>query len=98
MKGDNNDYINSFGIKSEVGKCQFEVGPNGLRQEYCFIENNLIPGLVKYFKDKQAKTGTKCKKFTLSDFNESSPSIMYGEAQGRMGNQLLFYALMYQLG
>lgn len=96
--GDEEDAINSFGIKSEVGKCKVKIGPNGIRQEYCYIENSLIPGLVKYFKDEQAKTGTKCKRFRLSDFNENSSSIMYGEASGRMGNQLLFFALMYQLG
>ena len=90
--------INSFGIKSEVGKCNFKNGPNGLRQEYCYIENDVVPGLVKYFKDEQEKTGKNCKKFKLSDFDENSPSMMYGEASGRMGNQLLGYAMMHQLG
>ena len=96
--GDEVEAINSFGIKSEVGKCNFKNGPNGLRQEYCYIENDVVPGLVKYFKDEQEKTGKNCKKFKLSDFDENSPSMMYGEASGRMGNQLLGYAMMYQLG
>ena len=96
--GDEEEAINSFAIKSAVGKCRFNVAPHGSRQEYCYIKNNAIPGLVKYFKDEQAKTGTNCKEFKLSDFNENSSSIMYGEASGRMGNQLLFYALLYQLG
>jgi len=57
--GDDVEAINSFGIKSEVGKCNFKNGPNGLRQEYCYIENDVVPGLVKYFKDEQEKTGKK---------------------------------------
>ena len=96
--GSDEDVINSFGIKSKVGKCNLKNGPNGFRQEYCHIENDLIPGLVKYFKDKQKETGKKCKKFKLSDFDEKSPSIMYLDASGRMGNQLLGYAMLYQLG
>ena len=95
---DEAEAINRFAIKSAVGKCRFNVGPHGSRQEYCYITNNAIPGLVKYFKDEQAKTGTNCKEFKLSDFNEHSSCIMYGEASGRMGNQLLFYALLYQQG
>ena len=96
--GDEVEAINSFGIKSEVGKCNFKNGPNGLRQEYCYIENDVVPGLVKYFKDEQEKTGKNCKKFKLSDFDENSSSIVYGEASGRLGNQLLLYAVIYQLG
>ena len=96
--GDWEEFIDSFGIKSNVGKCNSKNKPNGVRQEYCYIENDAIPGLVRYFKDEQEKTGRKCKKFKLSDFNENSSTLMYGEASGRMGNQLLFYALMYQLG
>ena len=96
--GNDEDAIDSFGIKSQVGNCNFKSGPNGLQQQYCYIDNNAIPGLAQYFKDEQAKTGTKCNMFDLSDFNENSSSIMYGEASGRMGNQLLFYAMMHQLG
>ena len=92
------DVINSFGIKSKAGKCNIKSGPNGLKHEYCYIENNVIPGLVSYFKDKQSATGAKCKRFKASDFDENSPSIMYLEASGRMGNQLLGYAMLYQLG
>ena len=97
-QGYNEDIINSFGIKSKVGKCKMKSGPHGLRQEYCYIDNDMIPGLVSYFKDKQSETGKNCKTFKLSDFNEYSPSIMYLDASGRMGNQLLGYAMLYQLG
>ena len=95
---DTEDAINSFGIKSKVGKCNIGSGPNGFTQEYCYINNDIIPGLVRYFKDKQNETGKNCKTFKLSDFNEDSPSIMYLDALGRMGNQLLGYATVYQLG
>ena len=97
-KGYNEDVINSFGIKSKVGKCKMESGQNGHRQEYCYIDNDMVPGLVSYFKDKQTETGKNCTAFKLSDFNEDSPSIMYLDASGRIGNQLLGYAMLYQLG
>ena len=96
--GNDEDAIDSFGMKSQVGNCNFKSGPNGLKQQHCQIDNDAIPGLSQYFEEEQAKTGTKCNKFDLSDFNENSSSILYGEASGRMGNQLLFYAMMHQLG
>ena len=97
-RGDTEDVINSFGIKSKVGKCNIGSGPKGFIQEYCFINYDIIPGLVRHFKDKQKETGKNCKTFKLSDFNEDSPSIMYLDASGRVGNQLLGYAMVYQLG
>ena len=38
-----------------------------------------------------------CKQFNSDDFGENSPSIFYGESQGRLGNQLLGYAMLIQL-
>ena len=96
--GDWEKFIDNFGIKSNVGKCNYKNKPNGVRQEYCYIENDAIPGLVRYFKAEQKKTGRNCKKFKLSEFNENSSSLLYGEASGRMGNQLLGYVIVYQLG
>ena len=90
--------ISSGGIKSELTGCHKKKGPNGLLQEYCYIRNEQYPEVAKYFETEQEKTGKSCMKFKLSDFNKNSPSIMYGEAQGRMGNQLLGYAMMLQLG
>ena len=97
-KGKIEEAIPSQGIKSEVGTCHIKKGPNGLNQEYCYINNKQYSDLEEYFKTEQAKSGKECKKFRLSDFNEKSPSIMYGEAQGRFGNQLLGYAMLLQLG
>lgn len=106
VTGNIEEAIPSGGIKSEIGSCHFKKGPNGLNQEYCYINNKNIMQEVsgkeynveEYFKNEQKKTGKECKKFKLSDFNEKSPSIMYGEASGRLGNQLLGYAILYQLG
>ena len=96
-KGKVEEAIPSHGIKSEVGTCHIKKGPNGLNQEFCYINNKQYDGLDEYFKSEQAKSGKECKKFRLSDFNEKSPSIMYGEADGRFGNQLLGYAMLLQL-
>jgi hypothetical protein len=93
-----NEAIPSGGIKSDLGSCNFKKGPNGVKQEYCYIRNENDLDASKYFKAEQEKTGKSCKKFRLSDFSENSPSIMYGEAQGRLGNQLLGYAMLLQLG
>ena len=92
-----NEAIPSGGIKSDLGSCKIKKGPNGVKKEYCYIRNENDPDADKYFKAEQEKTGKSCKKFRLSDFNENSPSIMYGEAQGRLGNQLLGYAMLLQL-
>ena len=35
-----------------------------------------------------------CKTFRMSDFTPDSPTIIFGEAHGRLGNQLLGYALL----
>ena len=90
--------ISSGGIKSQVTDCHKKKGPGGLQKEYCYINNEEYSEIAKYFKTEQAKTGKSCKKFKLSDFNKNSPSIMYGEAHGRLGNQLLEYAMLLQLG
>ena len=93
-----NKVIPSGGIKSELRSCNIRKGPNGVKTEYCYINNEFDVDASKYFKEEQEKTGKSCKKFKLADFNENSPSIMYGEANGRLGNQLLGYAMLYQLG
>ena len=90
--------IPSGGIKSEIGSCHKKKGPNGLNQEFCYINNKQYSEVEEYFKNEQEKSGKGCRKFKLSDFNEKSPSIMYGEASGRFGNQLLGYATLYQIG
>ena len=38
-----------------------------------------------------------CVHFNFEDFNEDSPSIIYGEARGRFGNQFLAYMVFLQL-
>ena len=88
--------INSGGIKTDLGNCNIKKGPGGSQKKYCYIQNT-HPEVSKYFETEQAKTGQNCKQFRLSDFNENSPSIMYGESEGRLGNQLLGYAMLYQL-
>ena len=40
---------------------------------------------------------TKCVNFDMAQFNENSPSIIYGEARGRFGNQFLAYMVFLQL-
>ena len=90
--------IPSGGIKSDIGNCNIKKGPNGVKKEYCYINNEFDLDASKYFKAEQEKTGKSCKQFKLSDFSDNSPSIMYGEAQGRLGNQLLGYAMLLQLG
>ena len=98
VKGHIEEAIPSGGIKSEIGSCHKKKGPNGLNQEFCHINNKQYSEVDEYFKNEQEKSGKGCKKFKLTDFNEKSPSIMYGEASGRLGNQLLGYAMLYQLG
>ena len=39
----------------------------------------------------------KCVNFDFASFNENSPSIIYGEAKGRFGNQFLAYMVFHQL-
>ena len=39
----------------------------------------------------------KCVNFDFTSFNENSPSIIYGEARGRFGNQFLAYMVFHQL-
>ena len=89
--------IESGGIKNELGTCTKKKGPEGSNREYCYIKNT-HPEVLKYFETEQEKTGKTCKKFKISDFDKNSPSIMYGESSGRLGNQLLGYAMLLQLG
>ena len=62
----------------------------------------LIPLIViaqhcdKDFKE-DCEEKPKCIHFDLAQFNENSPSIMYGEARGRFGNQFLAYMVFLQL-
>ena len=74
-------------IKSDLGDCTTKKGPGGTSQEYCYIRN--APEVSKYLEEEQTKAEHNCKTFKLSDFSSTTPSIMYGESQGRLGNQLL---------
>lgn len=47
--------------------------------------------------DTESCEETKCVNFDFSSFNENSPSIIYGEARGRFGNQFLAYMVFHQL-
>lgn len=38
-----------------------------------------------------------CKNFDYATFNKNSPTIIYGEAAGRFGNQFLGYMVLFQL-
>jgi hypothetical protein len=40
----------------------------------------------------------KCRIFDPKHFGPKNKTIIYGEARGRLGNQLLGYALLFQLG
>ena len=44
--------------------------------------------------DLNCQSTKKCKYFKQSDFGPDSKSIFFGEARGRLGNQLLGYALL----
>ena len=88
--------IQSGGIKTELGDCTIKKGPGGQKVEHCYIRNQDVE-VRKYLQDERAKSGTSCKIFKKSDFDSSTPSIMYGESQGRLGNQLLGYAMLSQL-
>ena len=90
--------IPSGGIKSDMKSCNIQNDVNGVQKKYCYIRNENNPAADKYFKREQEKTGKSCKIFKLSNFNENTPSIMYGEANGRIGNQLMGYAELLQLG
>ena len=92
-----NEVIPSGGIKSDMRSCNTQKDLNGIQKKYCYIRNENNPAAAKYFKREQEKTGKSCKIFKLSDFSENTPSIMYGEAKGRIGNQLMGYAELLQL-
>jgi hypothetical protein len=93
-----NEVIPSGGIKSDMNSCNLQKDQNGVQKKYCYIRNDNTPAAAKYFKREQEKTGKSCKLFKLSDFSENTPSVMYGEANGRIGNQLMGYAQLLQLG
>lgn len=90
--------IGSEGVKRGVEHCYFRTEADGERQEFCNINSKLSPAIVKYFEDRHVDSHRSCKTFDLSHFDKNSPTIVYTEAQGRLGNQLLKYALIYQLG
>lgn len=48
-------------------------------------------------KDSCDEAQEKCVHFDFASFNEDSPSIIYGEARGRFGNQFLAYMVFHQL-
>ena len=49
--------------------------------------------------DKEASCSEekKCRHFDIENFNSNHPSIVYGEAAGRFGNQFLAYMVFHQL-
>ena len=87
----------SVGMKRGVENCYFRTENDGKRQEFCNINNKLTPAVSEYFNDRMSDSYETCKTFDLSNFNEHTASIVYTESQGRVGNQLLKYAIMYQL-
>lgn len=48
--------------------------------------------------DKDGCKTLKCKQFRRQDYGPDSPTVLYGIASGRLGNQLLRYGVMYQMG
>ena len=82
-------------MKSVVGDCTTRKSPEGTSHEYCHMRN--VPEVSKCLEEEQTKAGHMCKVFKLSDFGPTTPSIMYAESQGRLGNQLLGYAMLSQL-
>ena len=62
--------IPSGGIKSEIGSCHKKKGPNGLNQEYCYINNKQYSEVEEYFKNEQEKSAKGCKLFAQKIRNE----------------------------
>ena len=83
------------GTKGKHPHCTTKKGPEGTRKEYCFLQGT--DDVSKHFKQEQANNDQDCKKFVASNFTSDMPSLMYTEAQGRFGNQLLGYAMLIQL-
>ena len=58
------------------------------------VDENLVDGKLVDEKSGNANMETPkkpypgCKKFRVTDFNETSPSIVYLESRGRLGNQV----------
>ena len=90
------DLISSGGIKNQLGECAFQTSSEDSLQEYCYIRNT-DQNVIRYFQEEQSKTASNCIHFQKSNYNSTTPSIMYSEANGRLGNQLLAYAMLVQL-
>ena len=83
-------------IKSDLGQCTIKEKAHNSFKETCHIKFTEDRS-IKYIKKLQRKTSKTCKVFKRSDYNKSSPSHVYMEAYGEIGNQLTAYAILYQL-
>ena len=83
-------------IKSDFGQCTSKETAHNSFKETCHIKFTEDRS-IKYIKKLQRKTSKSCKNFKRSDHNKSTPSHVYMEAYGEIGNQLTAYAILYQL-
>ena len=83
-------------IKSDFGQCTSKEIAHNSFKETCHIKFTEDRS-IKYIKKLQKKTSKTCKVFKRSDYNKSTPSHVYMEAYGEIGNQLTAYAILYQL-
>ena len=83
-------------IKSDFGKCTRKEITQNFTKETCYIEFKDNKS-IKYIKKMQRKSNMTCKVFRRSDYNKSTPSLVYMEAYGGTGNQLTAYGILYQL-
>ena len=83
-------------IKSDFGKCTRKEITQNFTKETCYIEFKDNKS-IKYIKKMQRKSNMTCKVFRRSDYNNSTPSLVYMEAYGGTGNQLTAYGILYQL-
>ena len=83
-------------IKSDFGECTLKETKHNSFKETCHIKFNGDKS-NRYIKKMQRKTKKTCRVYNRSDFNKSSPSLIYMEAYGGTGNQLTAYAILYQL-
>ena len=83
-------------IKSDIGQCTTKETTHNSLKETCHIKFTEDRS-IKYIKKLQRKTSKSCRNFKRSDYNKSTPSHVYMEAYGEIGNQLTAYAILYQL-
>ena len=82
--------LNSVDFKSDAAKANV-IDDDAAR--VCDIDS--VDGLCsqetlgeRYNGNKIKVINSNCKKFRLSDFNSSSPTVIYLESRGRLGNQV----------